>query len=159
MESGETPTAKVVFRVPNDDGTTDVETLWAVPLGADRYRLDNSPFYAYSVSWRDVVYAPVDEGEGRPTFQHVESKSGNRTVRVAFDTAAARGNESQVLLDGLVQLGCSYEGANPRYISVNIPPAVALEAVREYLIEREANFEHADPTYDELFGVKSSHDG
>jgi len=44
------PKAKVLFRVPNDDGTAEVEALWATHLGGDNYKLDNSPFYAYGVS-------------------------------------------------------------------------------------------------------------
>lgn len=32
----------------------DVETLWAKPVDVDQYQLDNSPFYAYGVSWQDV---------------------------------------------------------------------------------------------------------
>jgi len=151
MESQREPTAKVLFRVPNEEGSAEVETLWAIPLGGDRYELDNSPFYAYSVSWRDVVYAPVDETEGRATFRRVESKSGNRTVRVVFDEPVEPGNEGQLVLDGLVELGCTYEGANRRYISVNVPPGIELAAVRRYLIERDAEWEHADPTYEELF--------
>jgi Domain of unknown function (DUF4265) len=159
MEIAGEPTAKVLFRVPNDDGTADVETLWAVPLGDDKYQLDNSPFYAYSVSWRDIVYAPIDSDEGRATFRHVEAKSGNRTVRVALEEPAERGNESQRLLDGLLSLGCTYEGANRRLISVNVPANVELSRVRDYLIEAEANWEHADPTYDELFPGKGKDDG
>ena len=38
----------------------DVETLWAVPVGENLYRLDNSPFFAYRVSWEDVVHAEPD---------------------------------------------------------------------------------------------------
>jgi hypothetical protein len=55
------------------------------------------------------------------------------------------------LVKGLVSLGCDYEGANSKYISVNIPPSVSLDEVRQYLIEKEATWEHADPTYDSLF--------
>ncbi|MEO6051617.1 MAG: hypothetical protein ABIP78_09845 [Pyrinomonadaceae bacterium] len=49
------PDAKVLFRVPRKDGTgdVDVETLWAWNLGDDKCKLDNSPNYAYSVSWED----------------------------------------------------------------------------------------------------------
>ena len=54
------PDSKVLFRVPADDGSAQVETLWATSLGNDQYRLENSPFYAYSVSWKDVVFAPFD---------------------------------------------------------------------------------------------------
>ena len=143
------PTAKVLFRVAESDGSANVETLWAFDLGADRYKLDNSPFYAYGVSWGDTVSAPHDEAEGRPTFRSVLSKSGHRTVRVIFDPPVASGNKSDAVLQGLVRLGCEYEGANPGYIVVSIPPNVELGSVVQYLIEHEANWEHADPTYEQ----------
>jgi hypothetical protein len=145
------PNAKVLFRVVNEDGSADVETLWATHVGADDYKLDNSPFYAYGVSWEDVVTAPFDPEEGFPTFKRVVSKSGNRTIRVVFETPFETGNESDRMLRGLVELGCSYEGANRKCFSINVPPRAELNAVRAYLIEQRANWEHADPTYAELF--------
>ena len=145
------PTAKVLFRIPDDDGGANVETLWAIPLGNDTYRLDNSPFYVYGVSWQDTVFAPVDPQEQFPTFVSVVEKSGNQTVRVIFDPPVASGNVSDKVLQGLVALGCTYEGANPGYIVVNVPPAVALPQVRTYLVDQAAQWEHADPTYESLF--------
>jgi hypothetical protein len=150
MNDTSSPNAKVLFRVPEDDGSAHVETLWATSLGGDQYKLDNSPFYAYSVSWEDIVYAPFDPSEERPTFQRVVKKSGNRTVRVIFDPPIEDGNSSDTVLQGLVVLGCSYEGANRGYMSINIPPEVELQQVREYLIANQAQWEHADPTYSEL---------
>jgi hypothetical protein len=143
--------AKVLFRVPSDDGTANVETLWATHMGGDNYKLENSPFFAYGVSWRDIVLAPFDEQEGFPTFQKVVARSGNRTVRVCFGPPIENGNESDRVLKGLLALGCDYEGANRKYVCVNVPPNVRLEVVRSYLIEQRATWEHADPTYDELF--------
>ncbi len=143
--------AKVVFRVAYDDGSVEVETLWATALGNDEYKLDNSPFYAYSVSWEDIVYAPYDPLEERPTFQRVIKKSGNRTLRVKFDPPVEDGNSSDQLLQGLVALGCSYEGVNRGYISINIPGEVQLDQVRDYLVSKNANWEHADPRYSELY--------
>jgi len=146
------PSAKVLFRVPNDDGTADVETLWAFDLGGDQYRLDNSPFYAYSVSWRDIVYAPFDQAEGHPTFSKVLRKSGHKTVRLILDPPAEPGNESQDILEALVKLGCSYEGSNPSYIAVDIPPPVDLGRVKGFLVDSGVQWEHADPSYEELYG-------
>ena len=151
MSDSTPPNAKVLFRVPNQDGTTEVETLWATHIESDNYKLDNSPFYAYGVSWEDVVSAPFNSEEGHPTFHHVVSKSGNRTVRVVFDPTIEPGNRSDEIVQRLIALGCSYEGANRKYISVNIPPHVELEPVRKYLIECDVTWEHADPTYDQLF--------
>jgi hypothetical protein len=144
MSESDTPNAKVLFRVPEDDGSANVETLWATD------QLNNSPFYAYSVSWQDVVFAPHDPAEGFPTFQRVLRKSGNRTVRVLLSEPAQPGNTSDAVLDGLVALGCDYEGANRTYISVNVPPTVVLDHVRDYLVRSGVQWEHADPTYAEL---------
>lgn len=145
------PTAKVLFRVPDGDGRTNVETLWAFPLGEDRYQLANSPFYAYDVSWEDIVFAPFNDVEGMSTFESVVRQSGNRTVRVIFDLPVSSDNASDAVIQGLVALGCSYEGANARYMSVNIPAAVDLQAVCAYLILHEVQWEHADPSYDAIY--------
>jgi hypothetical protein len=37
------------------------ERLWAVALGASRFRLDKVPFFAYGVSSFDVISAPQDK--------------------------------------------------------------------------------------------------
>ena len=145
------PNSKVLFRIPNEDGSAEVETLWATDLGGDNYRLDNSPFWAYGVSWEDVVFAPFSNEEGMATFQSVVTRAGNRTIRVIFDPPISKGNTSDTILQGLISLGCSFEGMNPKYVSVNIPPSAELNTIRQYLVTQEANFEHADPTYDSLF--------
>jgi uncharacterized protein DUF4265 len=145
------PTAKVLFRVPDDEGGAMVETLWATPLGGDHYKLDNSPFYAYGVSWEDTVFAPYDDKEGFPTFRSVVAKSGNRTIRTIVDPPVSPGNAADQVLQALVALGCSYEGAYSRCISVNIPSTVELKEVSSYLIEQEVQWEYADPTYESLF--------
>jgi Domain of unknown function (DUF4265) len=145
------PDSKILFRLPAEDGTAQVETLWATALGNDEYKLDNSPFYAYSVSWEDTVYAPIDPSEGRPTFMHIVKKSGHRTIRIKFDPPVQDGNKSDQVLQGLVALGCSYEGANRSYMSIDIPQEVNLEHVRQYLIDESAQWEHGDPTHEQLF--------
>ena len=40
---------KVLLQAPGGE----VETLWATPVGEGEYRLENSPFYAYRLSWLD----------------------------------------------------------------------------------------------------------
>jgi len=150
MTDPQTPTAKVLFRVPNEDGSAEVETLWAYDLRGDRYKLDNCPFYAYGVSWNDVVLAPFDPIEGFPTFQSVLARSGNRTVRVILDPPASPGNESEELLNELTSLGCSYERATSSYVAVNIPPEVDLANIVATLTKSGFAWEHADPTFDEL---------
>ncbi|MBJ6801134.1 DUF4265 domain-containing protein [Geomonas propionica] len=151
MSDAEQLNAKVLFRVFNDDGTAEVETLWATKLDGDNYRLENSPFYAYGVSWQDIIFAPFDQDEGFPSFQSVVTKSGHRTVRVVFQSPVEDGNNTQQILQTLVDLGCTYEGANNSYVAVDVPPTSDFEAVCNFLTERAATWEHADPTYSSLY--------
>ena len=109
------PLAKVLFRVPDEDGGASVETLWATPLGNDLYKLDNSPFYAYGVSWEDTVFAPIDPQDGLPAFHSIVKKSGNRTVRVIFDPPVSSGNASDHVLQGLLALGCMVTCTTPPF--------------------------------------------
>lgn len=146
--TNDTEGAKILFRVPEEDGSANVETLWAQPLGEDKYRLDNSPFYAYSVSRNDIILAPYDEAEGFPTFERVVEKSGHRTVRIVFGENTF---EDSPHLQALKGLGCSFEGATKTYFAIDIPPEVSLEMVREYLVDADLQWEHADPSYSELY--------
>ena len=137
---------KVCFRV---DKYT--ETLWAEPLGRNRYRLDNCPFFAYGVSCGDIVLARATVKSEFPDFVRIVKKSGNRTIRIIFKPAVNKSRKSMAVLEKLVEMGCSYEGANPSYIVVNIPPKVDLAAVCEYVTSTKQRWEHADPTYKELY--------
>ena len=147
------PSAKVALRGPNGE----VETLWAFTLGDGRYRLDNLPWYAYRVSLGDVIEAAPD-AEGQLHMVRVVRKSGNRTLRLFFPGADLHTDwpaEIQELMDRLVGLGCSYEGANRRYQAVNVPPEADLEAVTRFLIDADARWEYADPTYEDLHGEEA----
>ena len=127
-----------------------VETLWAERVGEDLYRLDNSPFFAYGVSWQDVVEAHPD-AHGMLVMSRVVEKAGHRTVRVIFDPGVDESPDARRILDGVVALGASYEGANPRYLAIDIPPEVDLMEVARYLTNHEVDWEHADPRYSELY--------
>jgi hypothetical protein len=103
------------------------------------------------VSLGDVVHATVDEVGGTPTFRSVLEKCGNRTVRVFFDDPVEPGSTSDQLLTELLSLGCEYEGANKRYVAITVPPRVELATVRDFLVENALTWEHADPSYSELY--------
>jgi hypothetical protein len=66
--SAELPKTKVALRGPHGD----VETLWAEVIGGGHYCLDNTPWYAYSISWRDIVEASPD-ADGQLQFVKVVS--------------------------------------------------------------------------------------
>lgn len=137
---------KVLLRAPHGE----VETLWATPVGEASYRLENSPFYAYRVSWLDVVEARPD-ATGFLAFERIVRKSGHRTVRLILVPGTDEAPGQQQVLDAVTALGCSWEGFNPRYYSIDVPPGVDLQAVADYLTRSNQQWEYADPTYDDLF--------
>ena len=48
-------------------------------------------------------------------------------------------------------MGCSYEGANPKYICIDIPKEVDLFEVCNYLTDNEIQWEYAAPSYAEIY--------
>jgi Domain of unknown function (DUF4265) len=137
-----------MVKIAFSDDEGNVETLWAHDLGGGRYRLDSSSWYQYRVSWKDVVTARPDAA-GQLCFVNVVEKSGHRTVRVLFEEATEQDNP---ILDGLLKLGCTFEGAYGKLFAIDIPPGVQLESIRQFLIENKAQWEHADPKYSDLYG-------
>ncbi len=75
---------KVRFRLEQDeDGYPPAgsEGLWAVPLGGDAYRIDNTPWFARNVAVGDVFLAESDT-DGRLWAIERLRWSGNCTIRV-----------------------------------------------------------------------------
>jgi hypothetical protein len=71
-----------------------------------------------------------------PLFRRVVEKSGYRTLRVALDEPA-----TDVFLDEIKQLGCLFEGANRRYIAIDIPPGIDLQKIADFLTENDIRWE------------------
>ena len=141
---------KLVLRLEEDDDVY-VETPWAKDLGNGRYRIENCPFYFYDVAYRDIVSAEYSEEENRLVFLKVLESSGHKLVRVIFDHPVNEDGPEKDHLENLMALGCTYEGANPKYICLDVPPEVELGRVTEYLINNELNWEHAAPSYETLY--------
>jgi hypothetical protein len=138
---------KVRLRGPDVE---DVETLWATPVDVNLYQLDNSPFFAYGVSWQDVIEAHPAEDQFLEYVRCV-TKSGNRTLRVIFQDYRSDDQAAREVLQGLKSLGCSYEGMQPKMISINVPPKVSLDEVTDFLTKQSGlQWEYADPTYEEV---------
>ncbi len=134
-------------REPGVDGPPD-EWLWAEPLGADRYRVESSPFFAYGLSHGDVVRAEPDDP--MPRLVAVERKGGHRTLRLALDDPwDIDRREVEEYLDGLLELGCTYEAMPPRIIALDVPPEIDVEPVIARLQARVEDgmlvWEWADP--------------
>jgi hypothetical protein len=142
---------KVVLRV-EDGASVYVETPWARQVGPNEYELDNLPWYAYGISLGDAFEATPEADDPRPHLRRVLRKSGNRTIRIILAAPADESGEGAAVLKTLIDMGCSYEGANRRFMAVNIPQAVPLEGVAAYLTTAGVQWEHADPTWEDLHG-------
>ncbi len=115
------------------------------------YKFDSSPFYAYNVSWEDLIEAINENEEKFPVFQRVIEKSGNRTIRICFKEPV---DENSILLKKLVEMGCSFEGSNSVSFSINIPREINLKNISQFLISQEIEWEYADPAFTSLFPEK-----
>jgi hypothetical protein len=65
------------------------EHLWATPVGISLYRLENSPLYAYGISYQDVVVARENAGASL-RFVSVQDSGGHSTYRVVLKGAATK---------------------------------------------------------------------
>jgi hypothetical protein len=126
---------KVIFELP-EGSPYGAESLWAEKVAEGKYRLDNSPFYVYGYSHRDVVTAV--EADEALVVQGPCLRSGHSTYRVflalglSIDSPEAAGYWRR-----LKDLGCSYEGASKRLFAVDVPPLANIVAVYRILEDGE----------------------
>jgi hypothetical protein len=114
-------------REPGTGGPED-EWLWAEPLGSGRFRVESTPFFAYGLSYGDVVRA--SETTELPRLEEVERKSGHRTMRLALDADWDLDRpEIQQFLHDLLALGCTYEAMPPKIAALDVPPDVDVAEV------------------------------
>ncbi|GAA0211090.1 hypothetical protein GCM10009123_17930 [Kangiella japonica] len=126
---------KILFRLEQDeDGYPPVnyENLWALPLGNELYKIDNTPFFVEGVSNGDIVKAVENDNE--LVFQKVITASSNSTVRVImFD-------ESKIsyIRNKMKDLNCTSELAESLgLISIDIPESANYKKFEEILKKGE----------------------
>ncbi len=124
---------KLLFYVEGNDGSVDVESLWATrePNG---YRIDNIPFFAYGFAWGDVVAVSLDADGGMRVTELVAA-SCHSTVRVLFSSA----DDVNPVRDELRVMGCDSELCGVLLVAVDVPPNVSYASVRTYLEKGEAD--------------------
>lgn len=110
------------------------ERLWAEPVGEGRFRLRNSPFFAFGVSNEDVVFGE-DRG-GQLCFAGVSIRGGHSTYRLKLGGQGRGTPTFQEYWTPLEKLGCSYEEGP--VLSVDVPPSADIYAVYGLLEAAEA---------------------
>jgi hypothetical protein len=138
---------KVTFILqPSDWHSHKTETLNAIHLGNDKYKLCNSPFYAYKYSFEDIIIAKKDE-LGRLLVKEKVKTGGHVTYRIYILKETDR-KTAENWLKNLKEKGCSIERASQHLISVNVPPEADIHEVYKLLEDGEKKdiwgFEEAD---------------
>ena len=128
---------KVFVDLPNHWGTGG-ESMWAIRLDKDLYKIDNVPFYAYGLNFRDIVQVDSTDSEKKPVVLKVVEPSGHETIRVIFPKGFAKTKQEPVI-DELKQMGVEVERAFENYVALDIPPEVDYDSVRDKLDEFQAN--------------------
>lgn len=134
---------KVRFALEVDaDGWPPVssEGLWAEPLGGDRYRIDNTPWFVRGVASDDVVSATAD-ADGVLWATQGLSWSGRLTIRVIPSREGPLGGSLQGVLDAFEPLGVTGEGAEPAWpiVALDVPPDADLARVKALLRKGQAD--------------------
>lgn len=127
---------RVKVRFPTDDGQQD-EVMYAIPSRDNCYILDNSPFYAFGISYCDAF--KVKETDGELVYDFVIARAGHSTYRIRIPA----GKEHQYFLehwDPLAELGCSYEGSSAnkkRLYAIDMPPNVDVSKAYNIMEDNE----------------------
>lgn len=151
---------KVRFEVlPSETEDYIEETVWAEPLGDSRYKILNSPFFVFGYSFQDIVIAETKDNEF-PIVLKIDRKSGHSTYRINTNYKL----DSNLFLfywKELEKLGCSYENANGRLISVDVLPEANIQVVYNLLENGERHgiwdFQEADCVQNVSIHLHHSH--
>ena len=113
--------AKVVFPLKRDESGYETESVWAERLSETHFRILNSPFFVFGVSYEDVVEA---EPEGEIfRFVRVLQRSGRSTYRLILQGGrTVEGADFVERCRPFHDCGCTYENANDKCIAIDIPP-------------------------------------
>jgi hypothetical protein len=107
--------------------------MWA-RVTPEGYELNNVPFYARSLAYRDVV-AAQKSAEGRLEYRSLIRASGHSTVRLLVTLQA----EVEQIREEFRKLGCTSELSDqPTLVAIDIPPDVPYARVKVALEAGEA---------------------
>ncbi len=123
---------KMIFEIPSDDPDSfEIESMWVTPC-KEGYIIDNIPFYAKGVAYKDVMSAKkIDD------CLHADellSASKHSTIRIWFANEKLVASTRQELK----AMGCGSEiSDSPRLVAVDIPPNTEYGHIKKYLDDGE----------------------
>ncbi|UVM48175.1 DUF4265 domain-containing protein [Pseudomonas sp. B21-015] len=127
---------KIFFKliVTDDYPPVSSESVWAESSASGSFIVKNIPFYSKDACLDDEILIKAG-ADGERYLEKVITSSGNSTIRIIFFDAGIP--HISIVLEKLVNMGCTWEGMSEKFFSVNIPVSVSLDEVIEYLNEGE----------------------
>lgn len=101
------------------DSGYESESLWAEPLGSNRYKVWNLPVFVYNLDMRAVVECRPDPDGGLPIVTRVIEPGDCFVVRIYFEPAA-RDEQIQEVLDLLSTRDAIFEKCNRNLWAVGL---------------------------------------
>ncbi|EKE82940.1 DUF4265 domain-containing protein [Idiomarina xiamenensis] len=129
---------RIKVKFPLEEGSQEIEVMYAMPTDENCFVLDNSPFYAFGISYCDEFRAKNVNGE--LVFDGVSARAGHSTYRIRTPS----GKDHQYFLEHwkpLEELGCSFEGSsasNKRLYAIDMPPNVDVFKAYNIMEEKES---------------------
>ena len=68
-----------------------------------------------------------------------------------FTKEEVKGSTSQLVLQYLDEMECSYEGADASFYAITIPGDTDLIEIATFLTDNEIMWEHSDPEYEDIY--------
>lgn len=135
--------AKIRFRLDRDeDGWPPAESegVWAEPLGNNRYRVDNTPWFIRGTSAEDIVQALPDD-DGVLWFSETLVQGGHQTIRIIPREDGPLNGDRQAVLDAFAPLNISGEGLSDqlRIVALDVGPDADVAAVKQLCVDGEAD--------------------
>jgi hypothetical protein len=140
---------KIFLEWIDSDGQEMSESVWAEGISVDTFRINNVPFYAYGISYNDVVSAKVKDDIF--VFDKLISRGGHSTFRVFFSEKS--NSDQELLFKNLNNLGATIERATSQLVAIDVPPNVNLQLITELLQDGENKSEW---NYEEGFVYKAT---
>tara|TARA_X000001388_G_C2176201_1_gene101750 strand:- start:105 stop:566 length:462 start_codon:yes stop_codon:yes gene_type:complete len=140
MNTTDNQIQKVIFDLGSDTWHGfSIESVWATNLGSGVYQLENSPFFAKGISFKDTVM--TSQVAGRIQVIGLGSESGHSTYRILVSQDKHDPLLFAKFWEPLERLGCSYEHGDFGYqlYAVDVPETADIEIAYACLERGEQN--------------------
>jgi len=132
---------KILFKLENNEDNYppfSEEIVWAFEVDKAKglYRIDNTPFYIYGISFGDTIKAVMQSKQ--LYFKEIIEKSGNSTIRIYCKDIIA----TNKIQEKIKKLGASFEGSNiASLFAVNIPKNIDFNSIISYLEKNKTKYD------------------